>query len=142
MSCCSSCRHYVSVQELAGNKGETQISTSISVRAHLLSDGPADTDRNTDMEDGFTDQPQEVVDASQNWESSTRGVSALEDIETVDTVSETQDQTAEDDGRQERCEDLRQDGSQTLERILVLLEACSTASLETPEMPDTSVKSL
>ena len=118
--CCSSGRHCISVQELAGNEGETQDQAQHFGRAHLLGDGPADTDRNTDVEDCLTDQPQEVVNACPELGELDQCVSALENIETVDTVSETEDQTAGDDGRQKRCEDFRQHCRQTLQRILVL----------------------
>ena len=114
-------RHSIGVEQLAGYQRHAQDQTQHFCGAHLFGDGPADADRNTDVEDRFTDQPQEMVDACPELGQLDQGVSALEDIETVDTVSEAQDQTAGDDSRQQRCEDFRQHRRQTLQRILVLL---------------------
>ena len=48
-------------------------------------------------------------------------VSALENIERINTVAEAQDQTAGDDRGQKGRKDLCQNGCQSLQRILVLL---------------------
>ena len=114
------CRHCVGVQELAGDQGHTKDQAQHFRGAHLFGDGPADTDRDTDVEDSFTDQPEEMVNACPELGELDQGVAALENIETVDTVSEAQDQTAGDDRGQEWCKDLRKYRRQTLQRILIL----------------------
>ena len=47
-------------------------------------------------------------------------MAALENVQRVDTVTETEDKTSGDDGGQERREDFGQDRRDPLQRILVL----------------------
>ena len=72
------------------------------------------------MEDRFTDQPEEMIKACPELGQLCQSVTALENVEGVDTVTETEDKTSGDDGRQERCKYLSQDRSDTLQRILIL----------------------
>jgi len=111
----------VSIQQLAGAQGQTQNDAQHLVGAHLLGDGPADTDRQH-VEDGFADQPQEVVNTgpelAQLYQS---GGAACEDVQAVDDVAEAQNQTACDDCGNQGCEDFCQSGHDTLQSVLVLL---------------------
>jgi len=61
------------------------------------------------MEDGFADQPQEAVNAGPELADVAQGLSAvIEEIDAVDAVAEAQNQTARNDGRDQRGEDLGQ----------------------------------
>ena len=72
------------------------------------------------MEDRLTDQPEEMIKTCPELGQLYECVTALENIQGVDNVSETEDKTSGDDGRQQRCEDFRQYRSDSLERILIL----------------------
>ncbi len=74
------------------------------------------------MEDGLTDEPEEAVQTCPELAQVTEGLGAvLKQIQTVDHVSETQDQTSGDQGGNQGSKDLRQSAHGALERILVLL---------------------
>ena len=73
------------------------------------------------MEDRLTDQPEEVIKTCPELGQLCQSVTALENVEGVDTVTEAEDKTSGDDGRQQRCKYLSQDCSDTLQRILILL---------------------
>ena len=118
----------ISIEQLAGNKCETEDDSEHFRCAHLLCDGPADTDRNTDVEDRLTDEPQEMVKSCPELAQLDKRMTALENIQGVDDISETEDKTSGDDGREERSKDLREDRCNPLQRILIplrrLLDLC------------------
>ena len=118
---CRCACHCIGVQELSGDQCHTKDQTEHFGCAHLLGDGPADTYRNTYVEDRLTDQPQEVVDACPELAELYQCMSALENVQGVNTVAEAQDQTAGDDRGQKGRKDLRQNGCQSLQRILIFL---------------------
>ena len=117
---CCAC-HCISIQELSGDQRHSEDQTEHFSRAHLLGNGPTNAYRNTYVEYRLTDQPQEVVDTCPELAQFYQCVAALENVKRIDTVAETEDQTACDDGGQKRCKDLRQNRCQSLQRILVLL---------------------
>lgn len=64
------------------------------------------------MEDRFADQPQKAVDPRPELADLAQCLcSVLEQIQTVDTVAETKDQTSRNDRRDERCKNLCQRGN-------------------------------
>ncbi len=74
------------------------------------------------VENGLADQPQEAVNAGPELADVAQGLSAvIEEIDAVDAVAEAQNQTACDDGRDQRGEDLSQHTHDLLQRVLVLL---------------------
>ena len=74
------------------------------------------------MEDRLADEPQKAVDACPELADVAQGLrSIFKKIQTVDAVPEAQDQTAGDDRRNQRGEDLRQRGDHPLQHILILL---------------------
>ena len=115
----------ISIEQLAGNKCETEDDSEHFRCAHLLCDGPADTDRNTDVEDRLTDEPQEMVKSCPELAQLDKRMTALENIQGVDDISETEDKTSGDDGREERSKDLREDRCDPLQRILIPLRVKS-----------------
>ena len=111
----------VGVQQLAGNKRQAEDDAQALGRAHFLCDRPADADRQH-VENGLADQPQEAVNAGPELADVAQGLSAvIEEIDAVDAVAEAQNQTACDDGRDQRGEDLSQHTHDLLQRVLVLL---------------------
>ena len=117
---CQCLRHAVSVGELAGDKSKAEDDAEHLCSAHLLHDGPADTDRNAYMEDGFTKQPQEMVDACPELALAYQ-CRSVEDLHAVDDVAEAKDQASDDDGGNQRSEDFRDRSHQPLQDVLVLL---------------------
>ena len=74
------------------------------------------------MEYRFADQPQKAVDAGPELTDVTQSFgSVFKKIQTVDAVSEAQNQAAGDNRRDQRREDLRQRGDDSLQHILVFL---------------------
>ena len=74
------------------------------------------------MEDGFADQPQEVVNTGPELAQLNQGSgAACEDVQAVDNVTEAQNQTAGDDCGDQGSEDLSQSSHDTLQSVLVLL---------------------
>ena len=101
-------RDGVGVQQLAGNKRQAEDDAQALGRAHLFGDGPADADRQH-VENGLADQPEEAVHARPELADVAQGLSAvIEEIDAVDAVAEAQNQTARNDGRDQRGEDLGQ----------------------------------
>ena len=82
---------------------------------------PTGIPRNTDVEDRFTDEPQEMVKSCPELAQLDKRMTALENIQGVDDISETEDKTSGDDGREERSKDLREDRCDPLQRILIPL---------------------
>ena len=117
--CCGCDR--VGVQQLAGNKRQAEDDAQALGRAHLFGDGPADADRQH-VENGLADQPQEAVNAGPELADVAQRLSAvIEEIDAVDAVAEAQNQTARNDGRDQRGEDLGQHAHNFLQGVLVLL---------------------
>ena len=114
-------RDGVGVQQLAGNKRQAEDDAQALGRAHLFGDGPADADRQH-VENGLADQPEEAVHARPELADIAQGLSAvIEEIDAVDAVAEAQNQTARNDGRDQRGEDLGQRAHNFLQGVLVLL---------------------
>ena len=87
----------------------------------FFGDGPADADRQH-MEDGFTDQPEEAVHARPELADVAQGFGAVfKEVDAVDAVAEAKDQTAGDDGGDQRCKDLGQCTHDLLQGGLILL---------------------
>ena len=117
--CCGCDR--VGVQQRAGNKRQAEDDAQTLGRAHLFGDGPADADRQH-VENGLADQPEEAVHARPELADIAQGLSAvIEEIDAVDAVAEAENQTAGNDGRDQRGEDLGQHTHDLLQRVLVLL---------------------
>ena len=113
--------HRVGVEQLTGNQCQAQNDAQHLGGAHLFGHRPADAHRQH-VEHRFTNKPEEAVHAGPELADVTQGLGAvLEQVEAVDTVAETQDQTAGDDGGDQRGEDLGQGGHDALQRVLVLL---------------------
>ena len=111
----------VGVQQLAGNKRQAEDDAQALGRAHLFGDGPADADRQH-VENGLADQPEEAVHARPELADVAQGLRAvIEEIDAVDAVAEAQNQTARNDGRDQRGEDLGQHAHNFLQGVLVLL---------------------
>ena len=74
------------------------------------------------MEDRLTDQPQKAVDSAPELADVAQCLcSILKQIQTVDTISESKNQTTGDDRRNQRCKNLCQRCDQTLKHVLVVL---------------------
>ena len=74
------------------------------------------------MENDLTDQPEEAVHARPELADVAQRLSAvIEEIDAVDAVAEAQNQTARNDGRDQRGEDLGQHAHNFLQGVLVLL---------------------
>ena len=74
------------------------------------------------MEDGFADQPQEAVNAGPELADVAQGFGAVfKEVDAVDTVAEAKDQTAGDDGGNQRGKNLRKHAHDLLQCVLVLL---------------------
>ena len=74
------------------------------------------------MENGLTDQPEEAVHARPELADVAQRLGAvIEEIDAVDAVAEAQNQTARNDGRDQRGEDLGQHAHNFLQGVLVLL---------------------
>ena len=90
-------------------------------RAHFLCDRPADADRQH-MEDGFANQPQETVYAGPELADVAQRLGAvIKKVDAVNAVAEAEDQTAGDDGGDQRCKNLGQCTHDLLQGGLVLL---------------------
>ena len=119
--CRCSGSHTVGIEQLPGNQRQAQHDAKALRGAHLFGNGPADADRQH-MEDGFTDQPQEAVYAGPELADVAQGLgSVLKEINAVDAVAEAKDQTAGDDGGDQRCKNLCQGTHDLLQGGLVLL---------------------
>ena len=113
--------HSICIQQLAGNQSQTQNDAQHLVGTHLLGDGPADTDRQH-VEDGFADEPQELVNACPELAQLNQSSgAACEDVHAVDNVTEAEDQTAGNNCGDQGSEDLCQSGHDALQRVLILL---------------------
>ena len=74
------------------------------------------------MENGLADQPEEAVHTRPELADIAQGLRAvIEEIDAVDAVAEAQNQTARNDGRDQRGEDLGQHAHNFLQGVLVLL---------------------
>ena len=74
------------------------------------------------MENGLADQPEEAVHARPELADVAQRLGAvIEEIDAVDAVAEAQNQTARNDGRNQRGEDLGQHAHNFLQGVLVLL---------------------
>ena len=119
--CRRSRSHTVGIEQLPGNQRQAQHDAQALRGAHLFGNGPADADRQH-MEDGLADQPQEAVYAGPELADVAQGLgSVLKEINAVDAVAETEDQTAGDDGGDQRCKDLGQCTHDLLQGGLILL---------------------
>ena len=72
------------------------------------------------MEDCFADQPQELVGAGPEHALGDER-RAAKDLHAVDDIAETENQTSDDDGWNQRCEDFSQCRHCFLKRILIFL---------------------
>ncbi len=74
------------------------------------------------MEYRLSYQPQKAVDSGPELANVAEGLGAVfKQIHAVDAVAEAQDQTAGDNGRNQRCKDFRQCGYDPLQYVLILL---------------------
>ena len=74
------------------------------------------------MEDGFADEPQELVNACPELAQLNQSSgAACEDVHAVDNVTEAEDQTAGNNCGDQGSEDLCQSGHDALQRVLILL---------------------
>ena len=71
------------------------------------------------MEDGFADEPEEFVDAGPELGELDECVTAAPDRHGIDDVAEAENETADDDRRNQRSEDLREGGHDSLQRVLI-----------------------
>ena len=117
--CCGCDR--VGVQQLAGNKRQAEDDAQALGRAHLFRDGPADADRQH-VENGLADQPQEAVHAGPELADVAQRLGAvIKKVDAVNAVAEAENQTAGDDGGDQRGKNLSQHTHDLLQRVLVLL---------------------
>ena len=117
--CCGCDR--VGVQQLAGNKRQAEDDAQALGRAHLFGDGPADADRQH-VENGLADQPQEAVHAGPELADVAQRLGAvIKKVDAVNAVAEAENQTAGDDGGDQRGKNLSQHTHDLLQRVLVLL---------------------
>ena len=111
----------ISVKELAGYQSQTENDAQHLGGSHFFRYRPTDAYRQH-VEYRFTDKPQEAVHAAPELADVTQCLCAvLKQIHAVDTVAEAKDQTASDNSRNQRCENLRQRSDHPLQHILVLL---------------------
>lgn len=74
------------------------------------------------MEDGFADEPQELVNACPELAQLNQSSgAACEDVHAVDNVTEAEDQTAGNNCGDQGSEDLCQSGHDALQPVLILL---------------------
>jgi hypothetical protein len=111
-------RDAVGVQELLRDEREAEHDAQHRSAAHLLGDRPADAHRDAHVEDGLADEPEEAVDASPELRDLDEGHGAVvEEGDGVYAVAEAEDEAADDDGRDERREDLCDGAHGLLERV-------------------------
>ena len=114
-------RDGVSVEQLTGDERQSEDDAQALGRAHFLCDRPADADRQH-MEDGFADQPQEAVNAGPELADVAQGFGAVfKEVDAVNAVAEAENQTAGDDGGNQRGKNLRKHAHDLLQCVLVLL---------------------
>ena len=114
-------RDGVSVEQLAGDERQAEDDAQALGRAHLFGDGPADADRQH-MEDGFANQPQEAVNAGPELTDVAQRLGAvIKKVDAVNAVAEAENQTAGDDGGNQRGKNLRKHAHDLLQCVLVLL---------------------
>ena len=114
-------RHRVGVKQLPRHQRQSKDNAQHLGGPHLLCDGPADAYRQH-VEYRLTDEPQKAVNACPELADVTQSLRPVfKQIDAVNTVPKAKDQTACDDGRDQRREDLRQRGDHPLEHILVFL---------------------
>ena len=119
--CRRSRSHGVSVEQLAGNQRQAEDDAQALGRAHFLCDRPADADRQH-MEDGFANQPQEAVNAGPELTDVAQRLGAvIKKVDAVNAVAEAENQTAGDDGGNQRGKNLRKHAHDLLQCVLVLL---------------------
>lgn len=114
-------RDGVSVEQLPGNQRQAEDDAQALGRAHFLCDRPADADRQH-MEDGFANQPQEAVNAGPELADVAQRLGAvIKKVDAVNAVAEAENQTAGDDGGNQRGKNLRKHAHDLLQCVLVLL---------------------
>ena len=114
-------RDSVGVQQLAGNKRQAEDDAQALGRAHLFGDGPADADRQH-VENGLADQPEEAVNAGPELADVAQRLGAvIKKVDAVNAVAEAENQTAGDDGGNQRGKNLRKHAHDLLQCVLVLL---------------------
>ena len=114
-------RDGVGVEQLAGDERQAEDDAQALGRAHFLCDRPADADRQH-MEDGFANQPQEAVNAGPELADVAQRLGAvIKKVDAVNAVAEAENQTAGDDGRNQRGKNLRKHAHDLLQCVLVLL---------------------
>ena len=114
-------RDGVGVEQLAGDERQAEDDAQALGRAHFLCDRPADADRQH-MEDGFANQPQEAVNAGPELADVAQGFGAVfKEVDAVNAVAEAENQTAGDDGGNQRGKNLRKHAHDLLQCVLVLL---------------------
>ena len=112
--------HGISVGKLSGNERQAEDNAQHFRTAHFFHDGPADADRNAHMEDRFAQQPEKVINSGPEL-ALTDQRRAVEDFHAVNDVAEAENQTASDNSRDQRRENLRKGGHEFLQNVLVLL---------------------
>lgn len=113
--------HRVGVKKLAGNQRQAQHNAKALRGAHLFGNGPADANRQH-MEDSLANQPKEAVNTGPELTDITKRLCAVaKQINTVNTVAEAQNQTAGDDGGNQRGKDFSQHAHNSLQCVLILL---------------------
>src|SRR5699024_6544820 len=89
--------------------------------SHLLGDGPDDSHRKQ-MEHRFSDQTQEVISTRPKPGKNRQALgSVIENVDFADDITEAQNQTAADQGRNEGSENLAQAAHDPLNHVLVRL---------------------
>ena len=106
------CRH-----QLRGDECDTKHDAQHLVHIHLLTYGPCDTHRQ-EYEYGLADQPQEIVDSRPYLVHFGDGFGAvLQKLDITDDIPKSQDQTADNDGRNDWRKYLRKVRNAPLQKV-------------------------
>ena len=113
--------HGKTVQKLGGYQRQAEHDTQDLGGSHLLGDGPDDAYREQ-MEHRFTDQPQKVIGTGPELGNIRQALGpVVKKVDLTDDIAEAQNQTAADQGRNERSKNLSQIAHDPLNHVLVRL---------------------
>ena len=113
------CSYAEAVQQLGRHQGQAQNNSQNLGGSHLFGNGPADTHRQH-MEDRLSDEPEETVHAGPELGNIRQGQSSVfKKADLADHVPEAQNQTAADQSRNQRGENLSQGSHNFLQGLLI-----------------------
>ena len=113
------CSYAEAVQQLGRHQGQAQNNSQNLGSSHLFGNGPADTHRQH-MEDRLSDEPEETVHAGPELGNIRQGQSSVfKKADLADHVPEAQNQTAADQSRIQRGENLSQGSHTFLQGLLI-----------------------